>query len=120
MVIVLIIAGAMFGAFTLWRLAFLLRAKRISAVVVKIEMGGEDNDTPKPILEYDHPAGDRRKVEPLWHSSLYARTRVGDRMNVYVAGNKAKLGTFSELWFFQVVLAVVLTGIAISFVVFSN
>lgn len=120
MVVVLIIAGALFGVFAIWRLAFLLRATRIPATVVQIEMGGEDNDTPMPILEYDHPAGDRRRLQPTWHSSLYSRTQVGDRMTVYVAGDKAKLGTFSELWFFQVVLAVVLTGIAISFVVFSR
>jgi hypothetical protein len=86
------------------RLAFVMRATRLPAKVVAIEMGGEDDDVPAPVLEYTHPNGEVKRVGPKWFGPFYKSTKIGDAMSVLVAGDQARINSFTDLWFFNVIM----------------
>jgi hypothetical protein len=88
---------------------FVLRARRVAGRVVEIKLGGEDGDVPGPVVEYMHPDGDVRRHDAKWFSTRYAKTQVGDALEVLVAGSRVRIAAFAELWFFRVAMGVFIT-----------
>lgn len=96
------------------RMTFVLRAQRVVGKVVAIELGGDDNDTPGPVVEIVHPSGAVQRLPPRWYSTTYAGLKVGDPIEVLVRGDAARLNTFTDLWLFPVILASMLMIVAIT------
>lgn len=88
---------------------FVARARRVPGRVVEIRRGGEDGDAPGPVVEYTHPEGAVRRHTARWFSTSYAKTAVGDALDVLIVGTRVQLASFAELWFFRIAMGAFIT-----------